>query len=201
MPTNALAEMNTECMVCFEALSTFNIHHMAGCSHTICVECAIQMQSMSSNEVEYVLGTKESTLNYKVEYFKHGYTITRFHSLALQGYENPMRCPYCRQPEPMIYNFDALRFYIQYNTLEWNILERKFYQDNLASFTMSKQGATFAFKLSKDESCLHVMWTEVNAYPFIIPKQVQRHSDIKPSKKQKDARMYIHPKRYTKMIR
>ena len=246
--------MNTEeCMVCFEEMSTWNTHHMAGCSHSICVECASKMQSMSDNRSEYTTSSDDTIssdeeyeevdvydggiriypypvhpvepipepidegesnihsidcpsfegLNYTLKYSKNGITVTRVNHIILQGFQNPMQCPYCRQHEPMIYDFDELRFCVTSRTLEWNILERKLYNDRLSSFTMSKEGATFAFKLSKDASYLRVMWTEVNTYPFFFPKpQTHNHSDFnKTPKKQKDARAYIRPKRYTKMIR
>jgi len=246
-------------MVCFEEMSTWNTHHMAGCSHKICVECAGKMQSMSDEsdytiseisdsdeefdlediefydtngtriqivprqlepdfqavavqeaadqvqgdeDKEIKLEIKPYPINYTVKYSKEGCTITRVNDFVLQGFQNPMQCPYCRQREPMIYDFEELRFCVPFHTLEWNILERKFYNDRLSSFTMSKGGTTFAFKLSKDGSSLRIMWTEVNTYPFTLPKQSHTYSDFKKlPKKQKDPRAYSRPKRYTKMIR
>lgn len=263
IPTDKMTnKMNTEeCMVCFEEMSTWNTHRMAGCTHSICVECATKMQTMSDNSSDYTTSSDYSTssdeddeyeevdvydggirirtiirtisppeesemererqelemereeliqstikmipINYTMKYSKNGYTITRINCFELEGFENPMQCPYCRQHEPMIYDFDEIRFCVPTQTLEWNILERKLYNDNLSSFTMSKEGATFAFKLSKDKSCLRIMWTEVNTFPFTLPKpQTHTHSDFnKIPKKQKDARAYSRPKRYTKMIR
>jgi hypothetical protein len=142
-------------------------------------------------------------MDYTVKYSLEGSTFTRFNSFLLEGFQNPLQCPYCRQREPTIYDFDELRYCIPTHTTEWNILERKLYIDRLSSFTMSKDGATFAFKLSKDESCVRVMWTEVNTYPFTLSnEQTHNYSDFKKMpKKQKDVRTYTRPKRYTKMIR
>ena len=236
-----------ECMVCFEKMGSsqkdyWNIHRMASCSHSICVDCATKLQSMSDEsdytmssddtintdedfeEIEYYDGmrihtmiprqleqdfqeipvqTQDFPVDYTVKYSMEGCTFTRVNYFVLQGFQNPMQCPYCRQREPTIYDFDGLRYCVPSNTTEWNILERKLYIDRVSSFTMSKEGQTFAFKLSKDESSLRVMWTEVNTYPFTSPKQkTHTYSDFKKMpKKQKDVRAYSRPKQYTKMIR
>jgi hypothetical protein len=147
---------------------------------------------------------KDVPVDYTVKYSKEGYTFTRFNDFVLEGFQNPLQCPYCRQREPTIYDFDDLRYCVPRYTTEWNILERELYIHRASSFTMSKEGQTFAFKLSKDESCVRVMWTEVNTYPFTVakPKQTHKYSDFKKMpKKQKDTRTYTRPKRYTKMIR
>lgn len=231
-----------ECMICFEKMGSsktdhWNIYRMA-CSHSICVDCATKMQSVS-DESDYTISSEENEeyeyeyehadfdgmrvmrvtmtprvlepefdkeytkLDYTMKYSLDGCTYTRVNEIVLDGFQNPMRCPYCRQHEPMIYDFDTLRYCIPKHATEWNILERKFYTDHVTSFTMSKDGATFAFKLSKDKSSLRVMWSEVNTYPFTLPnEQTHSYSDVKAKKqKEKDARAYSRPKRYAKMIR
>jgi hypothetical protein len=146
---------------------------------------------------------KPYPVDYTVKYSKEGCTFTRVNYFILEGRQNPMQCPYCRQRGPNIYDFGEIRYCVPSLTTEWNILERKFYNDRVSSHTMSKEGKTFAFKLSKDESCLRLMWTEVNTYPFTLPKHPPHtYSDFKKMpKKQKDSRTYSRTKRYSKMIR
>jgi hypothetical protein len=143
---------------------------------------------------------QEMPLDYTIKYSKKGTTVTLFNRFLLQGHNNPLQCPYCRRYEPTIYDFSYIRYYVPKHTLEWNILERKLYS-GFTSFTMSKEGQTFAFKRSKDETCLRIMWTEVNTYAFTMPKPTKLYSDHKVIQKYKDSRFYNRSKRYVKMIR
>ena len=208
-------------MVCFEEMTSWNTHIMA-CSHTICIECAARIQTMSDEttnlsdettdlsddyEVEDMVPEfqcaqdQEMPLDYTIKYSKEGIKVTRVNYFLLRGHNNPLQCPYCRRYEPAIYDFSYIRYYVPKHTLEWNILERKLYS-GFTSFTMSKEGQTFAFKLSKDETCLRIMWTEVNTYAFTMPKPYTKlYSDHKVIPKYKDSRTYNRSKRYVKMIR
>lgn len=211
-----------ECMVCLETMTSWNKHSMAGCSHSICIECAARIQtiddtSMSSDEYEVEIDAvqesdlvprdlnpefqSEVPLDYTVKYSQEGIKVTRVNYFILQGDNNSLQCPYCRQYEPPFYNFDYIRYYVRKRTLEWNILERKFYS-GFSSFTMSKEGQTFAFKLSKDGTYLRIMWTEVNTYAFTTPKpRTHVYSDYKVMQKYRDSRTYSRSKRYMKRIR
>jgi hypothetical protein len=240
-------------MICFDTMTAWNTHHMAGCSHSICIECAGKMQSSidseSNNDIdsdydeissnfsddlediedrlltisrevpqerlltispqefeettvpEY--NTSQFPIDYTVKYSLDGYKITRINYFDLEGSDNTLQCPYCRQHEPLRYDFDAVRFCVPSHTSEWNILEKKVYQEKMTSFTMNHDGITFAFKLSKDRSVLRIMWSEINKYAFTTPNnQYHNYSDHKlSSKRVKDARAYNRPKRYTKMVR
>jgi hypothetical protein len=210
-----------ECMVCFEEMTSWNTHIMA-CSHSICIECAARIQKTNTlsedtlsedtlsedtlSEYDVILDSEfqcvqdEVPLDYTVKYSKKGTTVTLVNRFLLQGHNNPLQCPYCRRYEPTIYDFSYIRYYVPKHTLEWNILERKLYS-GFTSFTMSKEGQTFAFKLSKDETCLRIMWTEVNTYAFTMPKPTKLYSDHKVIQKYKDSRFYNRSKRYVKMIR
>jgi hypothetical protein len=150
---------------------------------------------------EYTL--EQMPIDYTVKYSLDGYKITRVNYFDLEGSENTLQCPYCRQHEPMRYDFDEIRFCVAAHTSEWNILEKKLYQEKLTFFTMKRDGFTFAFKLSKDRSVLRIMWTEVNKYSFTTPNDsLHNYSDHKlTSKRVKDVRAYNRPKRYTKMVR
>jgi hypothetical protein len=216
-----------ECMVCFGEMTWWNMHVMA-CSHSICIECTAKIQTMSdttsdeteSEDVEIYDGVHTMVprelepefeweeipqaipQDYTVKYSQEGIkVITRVNYFVLQGYNNSLQCPYCRRYEPTIYDFNQIRYYVPKRTLEWNILERKLYS-GLSSFTMSKEGETFAFKLSKDETCLRIMWTEVNTYAFTMPQpHTKVYSDHKVIQKYKDSRTYNRSNRYVKMIR
>jgi len=206
-----------ECMVCFEEMTSWNTHIMA-CSHSICIECAARIQTMSDEtsdlsdetsdlsdyEVEDMVPfqcDQETPLDYTIKCSKEGTKVTLFNYFLLQGHNNPLQCPYCRRYEPTIYDFNQIRYYVPKRTLEWNVLERKL-NSGFTSFTMSKDGQTFAFKLSKDETCLRIMWTEVNTYAFTMPKpHTKLYSDHKVNQTYKDSRTYNRSKRYVKMIR
>ena len=213
-----------ECMVCYEAMTTWNSYSMTGCSHTICIECAEKIRtksdtssitSVTSDEYEDFDSPEESTLEFPIRpfgrlgiavtinYTLKGYNFTYFNHITLYGYNNSMQCPYCREYEHATYNFDLLRFCIPRYTMEWNIIERKLYKDRLRFFTMSKNGMTFAFKLFKNKS-LHIMWSEVDicAWSNHIP-QTHTYSEIRVSKKyvrtyKQNPRTY---KQNTKMLR
>ena len=237
-------------MICFDTMTAWNTHKMAGCSHSICIECADKMQSsidsdsilddsdydeISSNWSDDVEDIDDRLLahaqepiqlvpiqldprmveqipeyiqeqlriDYTVKYSLDGYKFTRVNYFDLEGSDNTLQCPYCRQHEPMRYNFDEVRFCVPLHTSEWNILEKKLYEDKLSFFTMKRNGVTFAFKLSKDRAFLRIMWSEINNYAFTTIKSNTHHySDHKmTSKRVKDARTYNRPKRYTKMVR
>jgi hypothetical protein len=216
-----------ECMVCFEKMTPWNTHIMA-CSHSICSACAAMIQKTNTLSDEDTLSDEtsdlsdetidssddyvedmvpfqcedqEMPLDYTIKYSKEGIKVTRVNYFLLQGHNNPLQCPYCRRYEPTIYDFSYIRYYVPKHTLEWNILERKLYS-GFTSFTMSKEGQTFAFKRSKDETCLRIMWTEVNTYAFTMPKpHTKLYSDHKVIQKYKDSRTYNRSKRYVKMIR
>ena len=211
-------------MVCFEKMTAWNKHSMA-CSHSICIECAERIQTMSdendtlSDEMsdtsseyedvtmvrdlapEFQCEPQEMPLDYTIKYSQDGIKVTRVNYFILQGYKNALQCPYCRRYEPTIYDFNQIRYYVYKYTSEWNILERKLYS-GCSSFTMSKEGQTFAFKLSKDETYLRIMWTEVNAYAFTMPKpHAKLYSDHKVIQKYRDSRTYKRSNRYVKMVR
>lgn len=231
-----------ECMICFDTMTAWNTHHMAGCSHSICIECAGKMQSSidsdsnldydsdyDSDDISSNFSDDNDTIaqepiaqepqmltipeyneqfrpliDYTIKYSMDGAKITHINYFDLEGSDNTLQCPYCRQHEPLRYDFDAIRFCLPVYTSEWNVLEKKLYQEKLTSFTMNRYGFTFAFKLSKDRSVLRIMWSEVNKYAFAtLPnKSHSNYSDHKlDSKWMKDVRVYNRPKQYTKMVR
>ena len=156
------------------------MHRMA-CSHAICVECACKMQSNSMNLAVYPLVSTISRVpdyeGYKIKYHLDGYKMIRVNHFMLQGYKNTMKCPYCRKDQPILYDFDEIRFLVPSFTSEWNMFEHKLQKQT--SFTISKDGSTFAFKLSRDKSYLHVMWSEINTYAYTIPSVAYKQSKDK----------------------
>jgi hypothetical protein len=155
--------MDSECIVCYEKMTTWNMNTMS-CSHSICLECSDKIQSTC---MRITMPPVSFSGGYIVKYHVNGYKMKRVSHFILQGYKNTMKCPYCRQCGPTLYDFDEIRFSSPLFTTEWNILERKLYQSKLQSFTMSRDGNTFAFKLSKNS--LHVMWSESNTYAYTLP--------------------------------
>ena len=141
-------------------------------------------------------------MDYTIKFSLEGYKITRVNYYDLQGYFDPMKCPYCRQHGPMWYDFGELRYCVPSHTSEWNTLERKLDKGTLTSYTMKRHGATFAFKLIHDKQVLRIMWTEVNQYGF-APVVVHEKSYVEPilTKCPKDSRTYNRKKTFTKMVR
>jgi hypothetical protein len=201
-------------MVCFELMTTWNTHNMTGCTHSVCIACADRMQpsyadydsdesaeSAESDEIDepaLKVCPKYVTVKYSLE----GCKITYLCHFVLNGIENTLQCPYCRQNEPMWYDFDDLRYFVPYFTTEWNILDHKINQDKITFFTMTRDGNTFAFKLSKDGSFLRIIYTNVTQYYFPLPRNNPTYSIHKTIVKQKkDVRAYKRPKQYIKMIR
>ena len=75
-----------ECMICFT--ETNSIYKMKGCSHTICTSCSVKMYDMPSS-IAYP--------------FSNLFTMNELITRCL-------RCPYCRQQEPMEGNLQSLSF-------------------------------------------------------------------------------------------
>ena len=218
-------------MICFNPMDTWNRQQMPGCTHSICITCADRMQSTlydsddtyetydlsddmsDSSEISIdddhlsyghsPVPHSEIPIDYTVKVSLEGYKITRVNYYELEGIYDIMPCPYCRQHGPIWYNFDEIRYCIPSHISEWNMLERKLTKDKLTYYTMKREGATFAFKLSHDRKVLRIMWTEVNQYGF---GSQPHHSDktyAEPilTKYPKDSRAYSRKRTFTKMVR
>jgi len=211
--SHIMACSHSICIECAARIQTMNDEMSNTLSDTLSDTSNDTLSDTSNDEYEYVtmvrdldpefewVQDQEMPLDYTIKYSKEGIKVTRVNYFMLQGYNNPLQCPYCRRYDPTIYDFKQIRYYVPKHTLEWNILERKLYS-GFTSFTMSKEGQTFAFKRSKDETCLRIVWTEVNTYAFTMPKpHTKLYSDHKVIQKYKDSRTYNRSKRYVKMIR
>ena len=104
---------NEECPICLEKIKTpyaFN-----GCSHSICVDCSIQMRTMTPR-------TSPFSNNVTVQL---GYCYERICSCNISC----LRCPLCRKPE-RVKNMELLRenHRIQYDT--WLDIELRWTGDH-----------------------------------------------------------------------
>jgi hypothetical protein len=219
-----------ECMICFDRMNSWTMQRMPGCSHSVCVDCANRMQETlydnstadmsddESDDSEYGIALpidneqndpnqtdviQDYPVDYTIKVSIEGYKITRVYYHDLEGFYDPMRCPYCRQHGPMWYDFGELRRYVPSHTSEWNMLERKLDKNSLTSYTMKQDGATFAFKLIHDKKILRVMWSEINQYEFTRPGIPYEKNYVEPvvPKCIKDSRSYSRKKTFTKMAR
>lgn len=201
-----------ECMVCYEEMT--NTYPMGGCSHSVCVNCANRM--VEREFVQYLETNDETeSIYHTMKCYPKLYEIKFIYVNSITLRSITLKCPYCRQDDRQTYDFKKINDIVPL----WNVLEDKLYE-NPSSFTMCKEGSTFAFKVSKDQSFMHVMWTSavtrknvifmhlptaekslISKTKALISEMMEKkvvHERIVPKSV---SRNYKQPKRYTKMIR
>lgn len=206
-------------MVCYEGMT--NTYPMGGCSHSVCVNCANLMVEREFVQYLETLETNDETesIYHKMKCYPKLYEIKYIYVNGLTLRSITLKCPYCRQDDRQTYDFKKIRDIVPSGTKIWNVLEDKLEQ-NPTSFTMCKEGSTFAFKVSKDRSFMRVMWTSVVTRKNVIFCHLPTAEEILISKTKAlisgmmekkvvhgrivpkyASRNYKQPKRYTKMMR
>ena len=204
-----------ECRVCYEEMT--NTYPMGGCSHSVCVNCANLMVEREFVQYFETLETNDETesIYHTMKCYPKLYEIKYIYVNSITLRSITLKCPYCRQDDRQTYDFKKICDIVP----SWNVLEDKLEQ-NPNSFTMCKEGSTFAFKVSKDRSFMRVMWTSVvtrknvifchlpTAEKILISKTKALISEMMEKKVVHErivpksvSRNYKQPKRYTKMIR